>query len=108
MNSFVWREVLWQSAIPMIAAKPFFGYGLELFRYLTPEFFSLAPPTGIDAHNFYIQVQFEMGLLGILALIWLLGSLAWRIANGLRYDRNGILVIFTILVAYLLDPTRTI
>jgi O-antigen ligase len=51
----------------------------------------------------YLQLGFEMGLLGVLALVWLLGSVAWRIARGRRRDPPGTVVILCILVAYVLE-----
>lgn len=106
LNSLAWRELLWSSALPLIAERPILGHGLESFKSYSLEFFPLALPAGgTDAHNFFLQTLFEMGLLGILALLWLLGSVGWRIKGGLRYDRDGIVVILslTLLVGYLLE-----
>jgi O-antigen ligase len=103
LNSYVWRQALWESAIPSILERPLLGHGLESFRPSTPSFFPLVGPKGIDGHNFYLQVGFEMGLLGVLAVVWLLGSVAWRVAKGLRRDPPGIVVILCVLVAYVLE-----
>jgi O-antigen ligase len=84
-------------------AGPLLGHGLESFKPSTPDFFPLIGYEGIDAHNFYLQVAFEMGLAGFLALLWLFGSLAWRLAGGLRYDRDGVTLILSILGAYVLE-----
>lgn len=102
LNSFAWRQALWESAIPEIVANPLLGHGLELFKPATPDFFALIGPEEIDAHNFYLQVAFEMGSAGLLALLWLFGSLAWRLARGLCYDRDGVTIILSILGAYVL------
>lgn len=103
LNSLAWREVLWDSALPSIVEKPMFGHGLESFRPTTPEFFPLIGPEGIDAHNFYLQVLFEMGLAGFIALVCLLAWLARWILIGWRYDPGGTVVISTILMAYLVE-----
>jgi len=107
LNSLEWRRVLWESAIPAILQKPLLGHGLDSFRISTPTFFPLAvnaTETGeTDAHNFYLQILFEMGTIGIFAFIWLFGALSWRLARGLRFDRAGILLIFSILAAYLAE-----
>ena len=102
LNSFAWRQALWESAIPEIVANPLLGHGLESFKPATPDFFPLIGPDGIDAHNFYLQVAFEMAWAGLLALLWLFGSLAWRLVRGLRYDRAGVTIILSILGAYVL------
>ncbi len=103
LNSYAWRELLWTSAIPWIAMKPFFGYGLGSFKTYSLEFFPLVHALGIDAHNFFLQVLFEMGLIGLLALSWLFAAVTLRIVQGLSYDRNGMMVILALLVAYSLE-----
>ena len=107
LNSLEWRGVLWESAIPVILQKPLLGHGLESFRISTPEFFPLASDSSAtgetDAHNFYLQILFEMGAVGIIAFIWLFGALSQQLTRGLRFDRAGVLLIFTILAAYLTE-----
>jgi O-antigen ligase len=103
LNSYVWRQALWESAIPPVLERPLLGHGLASFRPSTPSFFPLVGPEGVDGHNFYLQMGFELGLLGVLALVWLLGSVAWRVARGLRRDPPGTVVILCILVAYVLE-----
>ncbi len=41
--------------------------------------------------------------LGALALVWLLGSVAWRLLRGWRRDPPGILIISCLLLAYVLE-----
>ncbi|WP_458756116.1 O-antigen ligase family protein [Afipia sp. TerB] len=103
LNSYVWRQVLWESTIPQIVEKPLLGHGLMSFKRSTPSFFPLIGPEGIDGHNFYLQVGFEMGLLGVLALFWLLGFVALYLLRGLRRDRAGIEIMLCVLAAYALE-----
>ena len=103
LNSYEWRQALWDSAIPQIFERPLLGHGLESFRPSTPSFFPLIGPEGIDGHNFYLQTGFEMGLLGVLAWVWLLGAIVWQILNGKRHDPPGVLIILCILTSYVLE-----
>ena len=103
LNSYEWRKALWESAIPEIIEKPLLGHGLESFKSSTPSFFPLIGPEGIDGHNFYLQTGFEMGLLGVFALVWLLGSVARQILKGRRYDPPGVLIMLCILMGYALE-----
>ncbi len=104
LNSLAWRGVLWSSAMEPIAERPILGHGLESFRPSTLRFFPLAtPPEGWDAHNWYVQMLFEMGLVGCLAYLWLVASLLLLLKKGLRHDRNGTVVILVIVGAYLLE-----
>jgi O-antigen ligase len=103
LNSYVWRQALWESAIPQIFEKPLLGHGLESFKPSTPSFFALVGPLGIDGHNLYLQVGYEMGAAGFLALLWLLGSVAGQILKGRRRDPPGVLIILGIWVGYVLE-----
>jgi O-antigen ligase len=103
LNSYEWRQALWESAIPQITEKPLLGHGLESFKPSTPSFFPLIGPEGIDGHNFYLQTGFEMGLLGVFALVWLLGSVARQILRGRHHDPPGVLIIVCILIAYMIE-----
>ena len=103
LNSYEWRQALWESAIPQIIEKPLLGHGLESFKPSTPSFFPLIGPEGIDGHNFYLQIGFEMGLLGVFALVWLLGSVARQILKGRRHDPPGMLIILCVLIGYVLQ-----
>jgi O-antigen ligase len=83
LNSYAWRELLWEKALSYIWQNPIFGYGLESFHFYSPFFFPLEPE-GTHAHNVYIQVLFESGLIGLIAFIWLF----WRLFSWLlRYSR---------------------
>jgi O-antigen ligase len=103
LNSYVWRTVLWESAVPAILEKPVLGHGLETFKPSTPRFFPLIGPEGIDGHNFYLQTSFEMGFTGLFALLWLLGSVGWQILKARRRDPNGVTIASCILIAYALE-----
>lgn len=103
LNSYAWRQALWESSIPPILDRPIFGHGLESFKPSTPSFFPLVGPQGIDGHNFYLQVAFEMGLLGVLTVIWLLGAVALRIVKAYRRDPPGVMIILCILGGYALQ-----
>jgi O-antigen ligase len=107
LDAYAWRQLLWSSAMPLIEEKPWLGHGLESFRYLSSTFFPLSldgfNDGGTDAHNLYLQVLFEIGVVGILAVAWLFGALAWQIAKGLASDRRGIWIVFGILGAFMLE-----
>jgi putative inorganic carbon (HCO3(-)) transporter len=104
LNSLAWREALWTSAIPPIMERPVLGHGLETFKPDTLEFFPLfTGGDGIDAHNMYLQFLYEMGSVGLLAFAWLVGSLLRWLKKGFRLDRNGTVVVFALVGAYLLE-----
>lgn len=87
------RLYLAESALHWMAERPLAGYGLFSFRYLLP--LQAAPGqegvlTGF-VHNDYLQFGLELGLPGLLALLWTVaatGLLAWRL-RGVGARRHG-------------------
>lgn len=103
LNSYVWRQALWESALPQALEQPWIGHGLGSFKPATPSFFPLIGPEGIDGHNFYLQMGFELGLAGLVSIAWLFGCIVWMLVKGWRRDPPGLLVASCVLVSYLLE-----
>src|SRR5262249_28761019 len=66
-------------ALKITRERPWFGVGLRQFqhesqRYITPEFMTAFPQTryGENAHNNFLQVLAELGVVGLAAFVWLL------------------------------------
>lgn len=82
------RFEVWKKAIDIYKEKPITGRGLGSFRM---EFYNLAPEFRSDghwaqAHNDYIQVLYEHGLVGLgilLSLMWITFLSFWRKRVGL-------------------------
>ncbi len=100
-NSDYWeRTGLWRSAIHA-NPDPFLGVGTGDYKdalnsyYLTHELDRFAAES-YNSHNQFIQIYFSNGLLGLVALCFLLGRplyMAFR-----NQDAMGILVIFPFLI----------
>jgi O-antigen ligase len=87
-NSVRGRTELWIAGLHMIEAHPLAGVGLGRFYELSidygrPQLASVLPADNPheNAHNNFLQVGAEVGLPGLLALVWLL----W---NGVRVLRE--------------------
>jgi O-antigen ligase len=73
--SFGWRIRHWSDALDVARRFPVTGTGLNTYTVVTPFFQSIATPTSDEAHNDYLQLAAEGGLLvGIPAMI-LVGTL---------------------------------
>ena len=69
------RVQLWRAAVELIRERPLLGIGLDNFLYRYAEL--LPPTTGMEPnlshpHNLLLQVWLQLGLLGVVALGWLL------------------------------------
>lgn len=101
VNAYAWRNLLWQDAWPWIEKRFLFGYGLYSFPHYSPEFFPLEQARGVDAHNVFVQLLFETGIVGLFCYIWIfLRGLSWVALYG-KYDRPGVALTMGIIVSYL-------
>ena len=96
------RALIWRETVEMISASPVLGVGPGQYRASLPAYSDrgawrdLAGQTRYEprrAHNEYLHFAAEAGLLGLAAMVWLLGSLLWtgvRILRSLpRSDPEG-------------------
>ena len=89
------RLGVWRNTLEMIRAHPLSGVGIGNFAVHYPEFSGFVPDgTAIDqrvenAHNDYLQLVAEAGLLGAGLLAWSFLCMARGIQAARRDDANG-------------------
>src|SRR6516162_4954269 len=103
LNSYEWRKILWQSALDWLMENPseylVLGYGLGSFEHYQPLFFPRGE--GVGAHNALLQIFFEMGILGVLGVLWLFVSLFAKLKVGYSFDKAGAMIMMTLALVYL-------
>jgi O-antigen ligase len=75
------RLEFWKAALKIIADRPFQFTGLGGFEHLYRQYCPQIIVESRRAHNIFLQLWVETGLLGVLAFIWFLAAL---IHKGLR------------------------
>ena len=74
------RLEMWRCALEMVASRPFFGVGTGLYGQALRSCLS-SHTAGFErfttAHNLYLNVAAESGLIALAALLWLLARLLW-------------------------------
>lgn len=86
LNTFAWRVFIWQCGLSwMEPARYLTGYGGESFAFYSNTFFPQAFGGHPAAHNIFVQVLFEWGLLGFLALLWMF----WNLLRSLLKSSTG-------------------
>jgi O-antigen ligase len=71
------RLTIDQDSLRIFAQKPVLGWGLGVFPDIYPQFSSLATNLQVGmAHNDYLQLLVEMGVLGFVTVVWFLLTLA--------------------------------
>jgi O-antigen ligase len=103
LNSFTWREILWQSALVWARQKLWLGYGLESFGFYVAEFFPIPLENGtVDSHSVYVQLLFETGMVGLAAFLWMFVRLLAQMGSLLRHGYTGTWMLIAMIVAYLM------
>ena len=85
------RLTIWQATLPLVAARPWLGYGPETMRVVFARVF---PPqlvyyqgrhaTVDRAHNLWLDLWMSAGLAGLAAFVALLVGFGWLAWRGLR------------------------
>lgn len=89
------RAVLFRTGVAMVKDSPAFGIGIGRFLELSERYGSAdiarilqVERTRDNAHNNFLQVAAELGLVGLLAFVWVLGAC---VAGGVwRWRRLGV------------------
>ena len=88
------RIVMWRTGWNMIQERPWFGIGTgrmsEAFEYYVPDDVGELPPGYYGhLHSIYVHYAAERGVPGLLALLWLLGTVLRDHIRGLRRTPPG-------------------
>jgi O-antigen ligase len=84
------RLAFWRAALDMWRERPWQGIGIGNYQIVYP-YFSL-PKWRMalgHAHNYYLNVAAETGLIGLLAYLALWGTALWQTARVARTATNG-------------------
>ncbi len=104
LNSYAWRKLLWQQGISWMEPSHYlFGYGLESFKFRSPDFFTMAGGTNFAAHSVYVQLFFETGALGVGAFIWAHFKLARMLIPFYKANKLMIFTAITFLLEFALN-----
>jgi O-antigen ligase len=102
-NSFAWRLAVWRAAFPWILKSPW-GYGLTSFLPFSSQFFETKE--GVGAHNVYLELLFEAGLLGFLSYLSIYAGILRRLWKSMKYylkkDSTKYAIVFAYVISYLI------
>jgi Flp pilus assembly protein TadD/O-antigen ligase len=90
-GSIAARRTIWQTTLTLIGERPFLGHGLDS---LAIQFMRVFPPELVyyqgrqvfvdRAHNWLLDTAVTLGVLGLLATLWLWGMVFWLGWRALR------------------------
>lgn len=90
------RHEFWRVAVDGFEEKPVLGHGAGTYRFSWDHLRQIDAPV-LDAHSLYLEAFDELGIVGgllVLALVGVLlwtGFAAWRNAGGARRELNAVL-----------------
>jgi len=108
LNSYEWRKMIWTSAINWMSKSHYlFGYGLSSFIHYTPEFaranaFQMSK-TEINAHSVYVQLFFELGIVGVTSFFYLIFAHLKTLLTIYKRDKLLIFTVIVLLVEFLFE-----
>ena len=79
--TFRWRALIWAHFSRMIAQSPWIGHGVEFarFHFVAAGDFNRIPH---HTHNIFMQAWLDMGVVGAVAVVVLLGAVLMRCRKG--------------------------
>ncbi len=77
-NSFDWRLEHWQEVLPALKESPIWGRGLDFYQGATAD--------GKQAHNDFVRLLVETGVLGVALFAWWLGRFTLRALQEAKRD----------------------
>ncbi|HEU4463323.1 MAG TPA: O-antigen ligase family protein, partial [Solirubrobacterales bacterium] len=91
------RSEMWRVALDAFGEDPIAGHGAGAYRFSWTELREIELKL-LDAHSLYLEAFAELGLIGGLLVIGLIGTLlwtgfaAWRAASGPRRELHAVLL----------------
>lgn len=88
------RAELARASGRMVAAAPAFGIGIGQYpkrsgEFASPALLALFPPARSEnAHNNYLQVLAELGVVGFAVFAWLIATASRQVLSTSRHDRD--------------------
>jgi O-antigen ligase len=99
-GSWAWRQEQWQGSLAMIAQKPLFGWGIGAYPIAQADFVKHGLPKELlvqrnpslleMAHNEYLQLTAEMGLVGLLVYLALMITFFVTMIRSLKSRRSSL------------------
>jgi O-antigen ligase len=83
------RAAVWGDTIQLVKDFPLWGSGLGSYRYIFPKYKRIRTQTSYHhAHNDYLELAAETGIIGLLIILGLAGCFLARLVIGWRRRRR--------------------
>lgn len=100
LDSYSWRQLLWEYALIDSSDARTAGKGLGSFRSNSQRFFPLED--NADAHSAYIQTLYETGVIGLGLYLAMFGATLLTIWKT-RINRKSAVITIALIVSYMIE-----
>ncbi len=91
------RISIWKSTVKMFLVRPWLGWGWGTFQYVYPLFKEPGVWYSVPhAHNEFLQLLSEGGVIGFIAVIFCLVWSLWRLVKNYLYSPAGLEGLFSL------------
>ncbi|MFN4329823.1 MAG: O-antigen ligase family protein [Limnobacter sp.] len=102
LNSFAWRQYIWESGLNwMSPARQWLGYGLGGFMFYSPDFFPLSGGRQFGAHNVFVERYFDGGVLAVAVFGLFVGAQLLAACRLWQHAPRLGMVYLALLLSYL-------
>jgi len=98
MRANIGRSQIWLANLDMIRERPVTGWGFGNYKQYREEFYERYPEADTDAHahNNLLQVSVDLGLLGLIAFVFLNGRILILGGQTVKKEDDGSLKSLTL------------
>ena len=98
-SSLEFRLMVWKTAVSMTRDFPFTGVGMGTFNEVAVRLYPFPVVPNPGAHNLYLQVAVDLGLLGLIAFLAIIGltiAQAWASFKVLQQTDDRIMQVLIV------------
>lgn len=88
-STFAFRLTVWQLALDVLRDFPFTGVGMTQFNPVAERLYPYPPMASPGAHNLYLQIAVDLGLIALFAFLWLFGGTLWQGWQKWQQDKHS-------------------
>lgn len=96
------RVGLWEKALEIFSLSPVYGNGFDTFTSLYEYYYSTEWLSARNAHNVFLKVLIEFGIIGEIVLITIIGKILFRVKIISNKDEKFLLlgILFSLLFSF--------
>lgn len=96
-DSIIWRQIMWSDMYNKALTRPIIGFGAGTIEIIVEEVRGLSLGA-LEAHNDYIKILVEMGVIGLFSYIAFILGLLYSLLIRIQSRKDTLLLIMTFLI----------